>query len=185
MPQRRRGDGVNIRRRELKRELIRRWFTCLGSRAAKKPGAGRQGRPCVVDAAGATAATALLPRRPTASQASDIRSWHFLRPRAMSAVRSLSVEKRTSRGNDENDAIDPKETLRAERRLGCAVHAGRPWPSSVGMHLTLIRRSQARALASWRGCSSAASLSGSLGNDRLRCIGPASRTMLGTATQGE
>ena len=42
MPGRRSGDGTNICRRDLKRELIRaRRFTCLGSRAAKKPGAGR------------------------------------------------------------------------------------------------------------------------------------------------
>ena len=42
MPGRRSGDGANIRRRDLKRELIRaRWFTCIGSKAAKKPGAGR------------------------------------------------------------------------------------------------------------------------------------------------
>ena len=43
MPRRRSGDCLSMRLRDLKRELNSRarWFTCLGSRAAKKPGAGR------------------------------------------------------------------------------------------------------------------------------------------------
>ena len=46
MPGRRSRDGRTIRRRGLKRELIRsRRFTCLGSGAAKKPGAGRIDQP--------------------------------------------------------------------------------------------------------------------------------------------
>jgi hypothetical protein len=53
MPGRWSGDAGSIRRRDLERELIRRWVTCLGSRAAKKPGAGRN-RPPGIFKIGAT-----------------------------------------------------------------------------------------------------------------------------------